>query len=174
MRDDYFDWLYDLVCNSGEYHVLCAFLHGKDFSYTLPMDGNRYEDGISMRYRYGWECDIPRSKIAEELDTRPCSMFEMMVALAVRIEDDIMAEPGIDHTFDIFEEMLKSSGMIGLTDRNFDENRAERCVHNIIERDYAKNGQGGLFTVNNRPDRDLRDVEIWYQAMWYINTLYSR
>ena len=169
MRDDYFDWLYDIVCDSDKYKTLCAYLHGQEFTYTIPMDGNRYEDGISLRYRYGYECDIPNHRITDELDNRPCSVFEMMVALALRMEEDIMACPGEDRTAEWFEEMLGALGLHDMSNERFNEHEASRVTHNFLNRDYAKNGQGGLFIVDNMAYRDLRTVEIWYQAIWFLN-----
>lgn len=34
---------------------LLRHLHNIDFQYMLPMDGNRAEDGIDLRYRFGYE-----------------------------------------------------------------------------------------------------------------------
>ena len=169
MRDDYFNWLYDIVCDDDRYKVLCEFLHSKEFIYTIPMDGNRFEDGISLRYRYGHDCDLPTHRITDELDDRPCSIFEMMVALAIRMEEDVMAHPGEDRTMYWFEEMLGSLGLAGMTNERFDEGRADRIIFNFLEHDYARNGQGGLFTVDSMAYKDLRNVEIWYQAMWFLN-----
>lgn len=169
MRDDYFDWLYDIVCKSDKYKVLCAFLHGQEFTYTIPMDDNRYEDGISLRYRFGYECDLPDYRIADEIDNRPCSVFEMMVALALRMEEDVMACPGLNRTSEWFEAMIVSLGLEDMTNERFIENRCSRVIVNFLNRDYAKNGQGGLFTVDDMAYRDLRTVEIWYQAIWFLN-----
>lgn len=169
MRDEYFDYLYDIVCETDKHKVLCAFLHGQEFTYSIPMDGNRFEDGISLRYRFGYECDIPNFRITDELDDRPCSVFEMMVALALRMEEDVMACPGLNRTGEWFEAMLESLGLANMTNERFDEDRASRVIHNFLNRDYAKDGRGGLFTVADMAYRDLRTVEIWYQAIWFLN-----
>lgn len=170
MRDEYFDWLYDLVCDGkGNYKCLCAFLHGIDFFYLIPMDENRYGDGISLRYRFGYDCDIPDYYISNEIDNRPCSVLEMMAALALRMEEDIMASNDGDRTSVWFMDMLKSLDLDKLTDDKFDEAEADNKVFKFLERKYERNGKGGLFTINDKPDKDLRNVEIWYQAMWYLN-----
>ena len=170
MRDDYFDWLYDLAMDGNDdYRYLCAFLHGTEFTYMLPMDDNRYEDGISMRYRYGYECDIPNYRIASELDQRPCSVFEMMVALALRMEEDIMGKKDSDRTHEWFGEMLESLGLSHMTDDRFDEGEAERKINIFLDRKYQRDGKGGLFTISDAPVANLQNVEIWYQAMWYLN-----
>ena len=172
MRDDYFDWLYDLACGDDHrYKCLCALMHGTDFYYLIPMDENRYSDGISLRYRYGYDCDIPSSQIASELDNRPCSVLEMMAALALRMEEDVMADSSGDKTSMWFMQMLTSLGLSSMTDDRFDEDEANIILENFLERDYCPNGKGGLFTIYNKPDKDLRNVEIWYQAMWHLNNI---
>ena len=47
----YFEWMYDILCwNSRKsYRKLLSTLHNIDFVYDIPMDGNRAEDGISLR-----------------------------------------------------------------------------------------------------------------------------
>ena len=56
----YFDWMCQLVCNE-QYHRRLSFrkllnhLHRIDFKYSHPMDCNRAEDGIDLRYRFGYE-----------------------------------------------------------------------------------------------------------------------
>jgi hypothetical protein len=173
MRQDYFEWLYDLACGDNDnFTKLCEFLDSVEFIYTLPMDDNRYSDGISLRYRFGYECDIPSSVIAAELDTTPCSVFEMMTALALRIEEDIMSKKGEDRTSEWFMSMIRSLGLEGMNDDRFHIPTAERVIDIFLNRNYNADGEGGLFTIENRPGRkDLRDVEIWYQAMWYVNDI---
>lgn len=172
MRDDYFDWLYSLACDGREdLKFICALLHGIEFIYVIPMDDNRYADGISLRYRFGYDNDIPDAAIASELDTKPCSVFEMMVALALRMEEDVMATAKEDRTSIWFMQMLESLDLIDMTDDRFDENEARYIIDRFLNREYRRDGAGGLFTIKNRPDKDLRDVEIWYQAMWHLNDI---
>lgn len=38
-----------------------------------------------------------------------------------------------------------------------------------MEREYERNGEGGLFTVNN--GRDMRTTEIWYQMNYYLSEI---
>ena len=176
MRDEYFDYLYSLVMDKDDrYTVLCEFLHSIDFEYVIPMDNNRYEDGISMRYRFAYDKSIPDSIVSRELDNKNCSVFEMMVALAIRMEEDVMCgtEYG-DRTTIWFQEMIKSLTLDDMTNRNFDAERANKVIDAFLLRRYLPNGRGGLFTINDRPDTDLRRAEIWYQAMWYLNSIERR
>ena len=55
-----------------------------------------------------------------------------------------------------------------MTDEHFDEQEAEFIISRFMNRKYGPNGEnGGLVRVNDHGD--LRDVEIWYQVMWYLN-----
>jgi hypothetical protein len=68
---DYFDWLCKLIDYGGKvriYKKTLALLHSRDFTYILPKDGNRYEDGIDLGYRYGYEHKLSSNEIADSLD----------------------------------------------------------------------------------------------------------
>ena len=90
----YFEWMYGLVCDDeASYRELFHFLHGVDFTYTIDMDGNRFDDGVNLRYRFADECRYSGRLVAKYLDTRPCSVLEMLLALAIRLEEHIMSDP---------------------------------------------------------------------------------
>lgn len=169
--DRYFDWMYQLVVDdrySKSYHKLFVRLHDTEFSYTIPMDGNRAEDGIDLRYRFDREHSFPDAMIASFLDDRPCSVLEMMVALAIRCEEHIMDDPDVgDRTGLWFWNMLVNLGLGSMADENFDRYFVDNTLERFLERDYQRNGEGGLFTVNN--GRDMRTIEIWYQMNYYLS-----
>ena len=60
LRELYFDWMYRTACHKSRrsYKKLCRCLDTIQFTYTIPMDGNRYEDGIDLRYKFAYENDI--------------------------------------------------------------------------------------------------------------------
>lgn len=100
LNSEYFDWMCQLVCNRRytrglSYQKLLRFLHNVDFNYTIEMDGNREEDGIDLRYRFGYENSYENAMISSYLDNSPCSVLEMMIALAIRCEEHIMDDPDI-------------------------------------------------------------------------------
>lgn len=173
LRSDYFEWMYDLMCEgrfapSVTYRRLFEFLHEVEFTYFVPHDENRAADGISLRYRYCLNHDC------EDLDyclDGPCSVLEMMVALAIRCEERIMSDPDYgDRTGQWFWSMISSLGLSSMTDYNFDECLVNDIVVRFLNRDYAPDGRGGLFTIR-RWNRDARDAEIWHQLMAYLNTI---
>ena len=113
--DQYFDWMYQLVVDdrysNKSYRKLFARLYDTEFTYTIPMDGNRAEDGIDLRYRFGREQLYSDAMVASCLDDRPCSILEMMIALAIRCEEHIMDDPDAgDRTGQWFWSMLGAWG----------------------------------------------------------------
>ena len=174
----YLDWMYRIVCNDEyskytKYRKLFAYLHDVVFTYTIPMDGNRFEDGIELRYRFGRECGYPDYMIANALDDMACSVLEMMLALAIRCEESSTWDPDIgDRTGQWFWEMIVNLGLGHMTDDNFDQGKAEDVVARFLDRDYEKNGEGGLFKVKD-PTVDMRNLEIWYQMHRYLREYFE-
>lgn len=170
LKNRYLDWLCDLI-HPIAHHKLLAHLHGVDFFYKIALDGNRAEDGVELRYRFGCLFRYPEAEIAAYLDDRPCSVLEMMVALAVRAEEHIMVNPDIgNRTAEWFWGMVESLGLGSMTDERFDVNYVDKLIFRFLNRQHKPNGEGGLFTIKNYR-RDLRSVEIWYQMCWYMNDI---
>lgn len=131
LNDPYFEWMYRLVVDdrysNKSYRRLFYKLHDTEFAYTIPMDGNRAEDGIELRYRFGREQGYRDAVIANRLDIRPCSILEMMIALAIRCEEHIMEDPDIgNRTGQWFWSMLVSLGLGSMSDVRFDPVRSTR------------------------------------------------
>lgn len=169
----YFDWMCNLVGVQPRYFgKLMQFLNNKMFYYSIAMDGNRYEDGISLRYRFGLETGIDDYIIANEIDNKPCSVLEMMVALALKCEEHIMGNPDTGNRVALwFKEMLDSLGLSYMNDAHFDESVADQVVERFLRREYSPDGRGGLFTVPSTI-KDMRQTEIWTQANLYFNNIW--
>lgn len=173
INSDYFEWMYDLVCGerfaeSISYRRLLTFLHDVEFVYFIPYDENRAAEGIALRYRY---CLVHDCKELEWCLTGPCSVLEMMLALAIRCEENIMDDPSMgDRTSQWFWNMITNMGLGGMYDTNFDEQLVVDVVDRFLRREYEPDGRGGLFRVRNW-DRDMRTAEIWHQLMAYINSM---
>ena len=168
----YFDWMCDLIStstyNTADYTRLLLALHRSEFVYSLPLDDNRYADGVDLRYRFGYEANIPQTVIASESDARPCSVLEMMVALAHRCEEHIMADEDVgNRTGKWFWDMIKSLQLLGMDNKHFDKKYVDDRIRILLNRQYDRNGKGGLFTVHHHLE-DMRKLEIWYQLTLYL------
>lgn len=177
ISNDYYHWLFDIVCGERfaegiSYNRLLTYLHNIEFTYMIPKDQNRAEDGISLRYRFaitqGYEEEV--DEILDILDG-PCSVFEMMIALAIRCEENIMDDPTMgDRTGQWFWGMIVNLGLGAMMDGKFQKGYVYEVIDRFLRREYEPNGEGGLFTIRRSP-RDLRDVEIWIQLLWFLDSI---
>lgn len=178
IKDLYFDYLLDKI--DGEYFKVdnyirtLEYLYHRDFYWSIPMDENRYSDGMDLRDRFiDWYCDefgstLSLTEIYDNFN-KNCNVLEVMVALALRCEEDIMSDSYTENcTGKWFAEMFDSLGLTFMDDSSYDEECVNYIVTRFLNRKYERNGKGGLFTVPNI-EYDLRDVEIWYQLNWYLN-----
>lgn len=178
LRDElqnlYFDWLYDMMCE-GRYAKEISFrklfvqLHQTEFIYLIERDENRAFDGIDLRYRFALDCGY--MDIYEEYLDGPCSVLEMLVALALICEEHIMDDPLMgNRTAQWFWRMIVNLGLGGMSDTHFNKRHVIESIDIFLNREYSPDGRGGLFTIKNC-DRDLREVEIIYQLYWYLNSI---
>lgn len=180
-RDDilnlYFEWLFDIVCglrfaDGVSFRKLLFHLHNTEFRYSIPNDKSRAREGENLRHRFAITLmpDAPEYEILDIL-AGPCSVLEMMVALAVYAEEHIMSNPQIgNRTGQWFWGMVVNLGLGDQMDNRFDRYYVDDVLRRFLDRRYEPNGQGGLFTVRNC-DRDLRKVEIFHQLCWYLGTI---
>ena len=153
----------DLFAKDISYNQLLSYLSHREFTVIIPKDINRAKDGVDLRYKY-------EMITGEYVDyDGPCSVLEMMIALAIRCEESIMDDPAYgDRTVQWFWSMIKTMGLYSMTDDRFSIDYVSQVVDRFLNREYAPNGEGGLFKINNC-EYDLRDVEIWYQLCWYLD-----
>ena len=181
LNNEYFEWLFRIVSDDAKhseisFRKLLMRLHDIDFRYSIPMDDNRYQDGLDLRYRFIHSSDDYRgAESTTEIDRfysdKPCSVLEMMIALAIRCENDIMDNPNMgDRTSQWFWGMITNLGLGSMTDRNFDIRYVDEIIERFLDRKYEPDGKGGLFRIRHF-NRDLRKVEIWYQLCWYLDSI---
>lgn len=164
--DDYFDWLYFQIKKRKSFRKLLMTLHDIEFDYSLEYDANRADDGVNLRWYYvkdGGDEDILSWK-------SPCSVLEMIFALAIHMEK-ILDEP--DNKMDVRHWvwfMIDNLGLSEMDDKHFDKEYVHRRIEIFLNRDYEPDGDGNVICI---PDCvcDLRDMEIWQQMCWYIDTI---
>lgn len=170
IKNDYFEWLYKNACkgrvnNNVSFRKLFSLMHNISFDFYIPGDASRANDGIDLRYRFANRYNY--DNIMDIID-EPCSLLEMMLALAMRCEDTIMANAAYgDRTTQWFWGMMKNLGLSHMMDERYDEKEAVKKIYDFMEHRYQPDGQGGLFYIRNC-SIDLRDEEIWTQLCWYL------
>lgn len=173
INDDYFEWLCELVDSKRfsrrvSYRKLLMHLHNIEFTWTIPLDDNRADDGIQLRRRFALHCEDLTIK---RYLTGPCSVLEMMVALAARCEESIMDDTQMgNRTGQWFWGMIHNLGLSPMTDTKFDRDFVDDVIARLLNREYESDGRGGLFTVRHC-NRDMRTVEIWCQLSWYLDSI---
>ncbi len=175
IKERYFKWLYNKITDKGyfeneTYINLCKILHDIEFIFVLPMDDNRASDGEDLRYKFAYEEHVSENLVARELDRYPASVFEVLVALALRIEG-IMEDSDIPQTPVWFFKMCKNIGIL-YPDRITDEDvqAIQYSIDVWMDRKFRPDGRGSIFLrPESRKDIDYRTVEFWYQAMWYLS-----
>ena len=145
------------------YKELMFYLYSREFYWSIPMDRNRALDGLALRDKYGYSGNP---------DEEPCTVLEMLIALACRIENQFMTsfDEG-DRTGQWFWIMLTNLGLNRLDDDNFDTAIAEDIIDRFLDRKYEPNGENGALFVVDNPVADMRTVEIWYQVNWYLSEM---
>lgn len=173
LNNEYFNWMYDIACADRfakdiSYRKLLTHLHSTRFRYSIKRDSNRADDGVSLRYRFALSLGYDD---VHYYITEPCSVLEMILALAIRCEENIMDDTAFgNRTGQWFWGMVNNLGLGSMTDNQFDKLYVEEIIERFLDREYEPNGKGGLFTVRNC-DRDLRDVEIWFQLCYYLDSI---
>ena len=174
IHDDYFRWLYGLVGLDNERYSkfwrLLGRLYNKEFYWTIPNDDNRLEDGLYLRTDYAEDRGYVTEDVLNVLDG-PCTVLEMMVALAIRAKRDVCDDYIDDHN-SIFWDMINN---LGFCERRFQDGyfgpkeivEVDEKLEIMMNRSYDKTGKGGLFPLKNW-ENDQRRVEIWYQMQKYV------
>lgn len=184
LKDDYFSWLYSLVGKQKRTYVkLCRELHKIKFRWSVPNDDNRCADGLALRDRFIEEQNLDEDHIEVKYWLKgDCTVFEMMVALAQRIDGityDLVHHE--DKASKWFYEMLQNLRISRFTDNSSpyeeltptQEAEVNEIFCDTLDRCYTFSGEGSLFPLKRRPPKDMRETEIWYQLMLWLDENYG-
>ena len=176
IHGEYFQWLCEKVLiNKGDdsYYILANTLHHKEFTQFVPNDENRAADGIELRKDYAreeTETDLEERAVLDIL-SGPCTVFEMLIALAERISFILSETRESDTTAERFWEMIDNIGLGEMSDGVYSEKGGAARVNHVIDillnRKYDRRGRGGLFPLRKSKE-DQRRVELWYQMSAYL------
>lgn len=156
--EDYTFWLLDHVgFRIKGYDYLMSILNDTDYIWVLDRDENRADDGLRLRDEYGLYFD------------RPCSVLEMLVGLAIRINNDYIGDPLDEHPEIIFWEMICNLHLDRFNDDHMDSDLVSRILNNWMNRRFSTTGSGSIFPQYSTTNRDQRKIEIWAQMVEYIS-----
>ena len=165
--DEYCDWLIEKVeFNVKEYDRLVNKLHNTPFIFLLDRDEDRVDDALALRDEFFSEFGLKYGDF-----DRGCSVLEVLVALACRLDEEYIGDPADPHPGMIFEEMLENLGLLRYDDRRYHEDEVEEILDIWIEREFKFDGRGSPFPVLDCRG-DQRNVTMWSQAMKYVSENY--
>lgn len=169
---EYKDWLIDRIGFYDEYYKkLISELHDIPFTFLIEKDANRAEDGKYYRNEFLSSLHEDDRKYVLDcgyFEQQPCSVLEMLVGMAIRIEDEYTGTPGEERPDLIFFDMVQNLRLSRFTDSNFDKEKVDEIVKKWLDRDFESSGLGSIFPLNHTK-RDQKKIEIWDQAMEYLS-----
>lgn len=178
-------WIQTIYSPRGIDHrsfiTLATILHHTEFTWSIPTDENRAKDGLRLRHEW-WdlihdECPDRHLVLELPLDTLegPCTVLEMLVALAKRIEVDVMMDDRfgcrIPQWFWMILENLELDGFDDSVLGPEEWKIVQERIQMMLDRTYSESGHGGLFPLWH-PRCDQRDAEIWWQAQWWLQEVF--
>lgn len=188
----YFDWLLDIVERTYEYGALLKQLYGIPYFALVPNDENRGADGIQLRTDFYYETGstepfyVPGSLYyadsegvieCTDVHTAPCSVLEMLIGVAKRVEFDLFMTDFDRSVGEWFWVLIDNLGLSGYDDSLYFNPQTEEnvafIVHRMLQREYECDGSGGLFPIKSAT-KDMRRVEVWYQMSDWLNENYWR
>ena len=173
LKTEYFNHLVDIVVDKEhdkvDYIPLLDKLHHIPFKVIIDMDENRVLDGAFLRKK--WTVDEGLYDYIYEFKDDPVSVFEVLVALAERIEYQVGNIMLGDHTSERFWDLLKNLDIEKYTSDNYKPLNIEEKVNVWMERKFEYNGKGSIFPVS-KPEKDQRTREIWGQMGEYLMEKY--
>lgn len=162
----YYNWLLSFIDEYHQKHYtnLLRKLFMTEFEWIIPDDENRAVDGVSMRQEFTAQTGI----VMILPDT--CSVLEMLIALARRINDITYEVERGPFTYYWFWTMIRNLGIAEMDDIHYDEGMVTIVLHDWMNRLYSPNGRGSLFYIPGC-ESDVRSVDIWCASNWYLTTL---
>ena len=184
VSNDYFIFLFNITELEDKYMKLCEILHGINVTFDeddVPMDENRIWDGKAMRSIF-CEAMFPSSAVKRRLlvkeldncfDRDYCSVLEVFIGLAWRIERDVIGDPDEgDRTSFWVRCILHNLELLDYTDKALktmdDKKEVVDIVLKCINRDYDRFGNGSAFPVRY-PRRNMKYMEMWNQMVQWLD-----
>lgn len=177
VRDNYLNWLIRKVEDGASFGLeeFISDIHTIEFYCIIPNDDNRVMDGMALRNRYMDDIEVDSMDLEENL-SGPCSMLEMLIALADRMDFILYDDAKGSRSTAWFWLFINNLRLQKYVPTEYDAQRKQKLnkmiLKKFVARDYQPDGRGSIFPLRN-PSEDQRKVEIWYQMMNYISENYG-
>lgn len=182
IEEHYIQWLCDLINvdpDNPHMHLLRR-LYWRTFEpIFIKRDENRAADGENLRIRFADEVGLDPYDRDNNLYNHPCSVLEMLIAMSIRCENQIMHNPDLgDRTFKWFWMMLDNMDISKYDSLEYTDDEIDAAVDQacdiLIYRDFKHDGSdGGIFVLPGTKE-NLRDVEFWYHMCWAMSDYIKR
>jgi hypothetical protein len=137
------------------------------FTYEDDFDSNRAADGEELRWRYVYEGGGDKDILKWE---EPCTVLEMMIALCFHM-NNIMENSDEEYSVAYwFWMMISNLELDGMNDSKFSTAKVKDIIFRFMNREYEPDGKGNIIRIENCKS-DLRDVEIWWQMCWFLDSI---
>ena len=147
--------------HNKRYLSLLKIMFNTNFRWTVERDRNREMEGLHLRDLYSIETGT-------QIDSSiPCSVLEMLVALCIRMDKDVIGDDDNLYLQEWFEKLLDNLGLCDFINNKISKDEVEQILQRWMDREYSRDGTGGLFPLL-KPNFDQREAEIWVQMNSYI------
>ena len=160
--DSYFVDLADLVgLDYDLYSDLLMVMYETDFVWALDLDEDRVDDGLLLR-----------EELAVSKPEKPCSVLEVLIGIARRMDYILSDDISGDRTRVWFWEMVENLGLKTWTNLIIWHTPGARfsiqtVLNRWMTRCFEVDGTGSIFPLKY-PKYDQRDQTITYQMNAYI------
>lgn len=168
----YYIWLTTMIDFEAHenYSQLLEYLHNTNFIWTMLGDDNRAEDGKALRARFMDETDYLNYDI---LLNKPCSVLEMLVAFAERIDKDVMDDQyGTAYWFWL---MIGNLELDRCNNEDFSIEFVEKVLKSWLNRencsDESGNKKGIVYQLFGK-NYHISD-ELWFQMQAFVMEKYG-
>lgn len=170
--DEYFQWIYKMMEGffgpDKKYSYLFEDLFVITFTYTIPNDENREMDGLNLRRHFAYAVGYNPDEVCDILRHKPCSVLEMITALAIKIYntmDDSSDDKPVKYWF---WAMLFNLGLSTMSNDIYIGGYVHNRVNRFLNRQYNYvSGRGSLFP-NVLRDPLYAEKEIWDQKNGWL------
>ena len=170
LAEDYLHWLGpqirdEFVAVGETFNYMLEAMFDKQFEWSVPNDDNRLQDGLDLRAEFCFAHSLIPDQV---LMHKPCSFLEVLIGLSRRLA---FAAGGTPRGWSW--QLLANIELTRMTDplSRYKARKLDEIMNTVIFRSYHPNGVGSFFPLS-WPDRDMTQVELWYQMAAYIEEIH--